>query len=729
LEHHEEALAWAREGLEIARRYGFGEREAGLLTTLGLTHYAAGESEVAVRRLQEALEKYRHLGLRDGEAIVLDWLGTGLQAVGEMAAAEDSFRRALALAESAGSEWNVVATLTNLGCLAARDGRPEVALGRLDEADGRLRPLADPKARAHIAYCRALALHERGDLEAALERVRSALATVEKLRGTARRTGHRYSPIWLWQDYAELEVKLLLEQARSKHRPEAARQAFERADVARASNLLELVLEAEVGVRGRAEDELLRREREIQQALNRQRERLLCGKYLGELSAEQEEQIGQRLRSLSLRLEDARAAIRAADPRYAELVDPRPVTVAELQRTLEPGTLLLSYVLGEEQSHLFAVAREHFAVHSLPPRRQLEHPAQGLYENLRSQPLDPVQWEHPARALGRQLLPPRVIPQHTRRLVILADGLLHYLPFAVLPAPQPQGPGGGEDRGELLFEAFEISYAPSASVMVSLVRRRAERPPAPREVAVFADPIFAPEDERWSGGPSKSRPSALTGTLGAGASSSRGITLAGSPEGALPRLPWTRREAEAILSRAPAEGRLGLLGWDATKEEVQSAPLDGYRVLHFATHALVDERFPELSGMVLSRLDRHGQRIDGDLQLHEIYDLDLGADLVVLSGCQTALGKRVRGDGLLSLTRGFLYAGASQVLVTLWSVDDQATAELMAELYRGLFEDGLAPAAALRRAQQHLADSERWSDPYFWAGFVLQGAPSPSSRF
>ncbi|MDY7095901.1 MAG: CHAT domain-containing tetratricopeptide repeat protein [Acidobacteriota bacterium] len=729
LEHHEEALTQAREGLEIARRYGFEEREAGLLTTLGLTHFAAGELEVAVTRFQEALEKYRQLGLQDGEAIVLGRLGRALQAAGDVEAAEDSFRQLLALAENAGSEGNVAIAWTHLGCLAAQDGRPGVAIRRLDEADGRLRALADPKVRAHIAFCRALALHEEGELEAALEQVRSALATVETLRGTVRRTGHRYSPSWQWQDYAELEVKLLLEQARSQNRPEAVRRAFERADVARATNLLELVLEAEVGVRGRAGDELLRREREVQQALNRQRDRLLCGKYLGELTEEQDEQVEQRLRTLSLRLEEARAAIRTADPRYAELVDPQPVTVAELQRTLAPDTLLLSYVLGEEESHLFTVGREHLSVHSLPAQKQLEHHARGLYENLRSQALDPVQRELAAQALGRQLLPPGTIPQQTRRLVILADGLLHHLPFAVLPAPQLQGPSGGEARDELLFEAFEISYAPSASVMVSLLRRNGERLPAPRDVAVFADPIFAPEDDRWSGGLSRARPSALAGTVGTGASATRGITLSDLPQGPLPRLPWTGLEAESILARVPPQRRLGLLGWDATKEEVQSAPLDGYRVLHFATHALVDERFPELSGMVLSRLDRSGRRIDGDLQLHEIYNLDLGADLVVLSGCQTALGKRVRGDGLLSLTRGFLYAGASQVLVSLWPVDDQATAVLMTEFYRGLLEEGLAPSAALRQAQQHVAASEQWSDPYFWAAFVLQGAPSASSRF
>lgn len=146
-----------------------------------------------------------------------------------------------------------------------------------------------------------------------------------------------------------------------------------------------------------------------------------------------------------------------------------------------------------------------------------------------------------------------------------------------------------------------------------------------------------------------------------------------------------------------------------------------YRVLHFATHGLLNSQHPELSGIVLSLVDERGRPQDGFLRLHEIYNLKLGADLVVLSACQTALGKEIKGEGLVGLTRGFMYAGAPRVVSSLWNVDDRATAELMKRFYEAMFIQGMPPAAALRAAQTSLRREKGWAAPYYWAGFTLQG--------
>src|SRR5205085_9833483 len=127
------------------------------------------------------------------------------------------------------------------------------------------------------------------------------------------------------------------------------------------------------------------------------------------------------------------------------------------------------------------------------------------------------------------------------------------------------------------------------------------------------------------------------------------------------------------------------------------------------------------SGVVLSLLDREGKPQEGFLRLHEIYNLRLTADLVVLSACQTGLGNDVKGEGLIGLTRGFMYAGAKGVVASLWKVDDEATAELMKRFYAGMFTQGLTPAAALRQAQLEMWQSRRWHEPYYWAAFVIQG--------
>jgi len=187
------------------------------------------------------------------------------------------------------------------------------------------------------------------------------------------------------------------------------------------------------------------------------------------------------------------------------------------------------------------------------------------------------------------------------------------------------------------------------------------------------------------------------------------------------RLRFSRQEAEAISAFVPQQKGMMALDFVASRATAQSADLSQYRIVHFATHGLLNSQQPELSGIVLSLVDERGQAQDGFLRLHEIYNMKLGADLVVLSACQTALGKEVHGEGLIGLTRGFMYAGASSVAASLWMVDDRATAELMRRFYEGMLRDGLRPAAALRAAQVSMLGEKRWSTPHYWAAFTIQG--------
>jgi CHAT domain-containing protein len=189
----------------------------------------------------------------------------------------------------------------------------------------------------------------------------------------------------------------------------------------------------------------------------------------------------------------------------------------------------------------------------------------------------------------------------------------------------------------------------------------------------------------------------------------------------IPRLLASREEAKAIMKLVPWHTGFEALDFDANRTTAMSSELSQYRIVHFATHALVNNEHPELSRIVLSMVDKKGQQQDGSLRLQDIYNLKLPVNLVVLSACQTGLGKDVKGEGLIGLTRGFMYAGASGVVASLWKVDDDATAELMKHFYDGLFKRDLTPAAALREAQLTLRKDKRWQNPYFWAGFVIQG--------
>jgi CHAT domain-containing protein len=331
-----------------------------------------------------------------------------------------------------------------------------------------------------------------------------------------------------------------------------------------------------------------------------------------------------------------------------------------------------------------------------------------------------------AAALSRTLLGPVAGQLTKKRLLIVADGALQYLPFGALP-----GPRGGESGPPLIVE-HEIVSLPSASTLAVLRRELAARGPAPKSVAVLADPIFDPADERLTALSARNRTgSAPRARVRAAESlpesdltrSARDLGLSG--EGMrLPRLPFTRKEAQAILALAPAGMRKKALDFAASQATATSPELAQYRYLHFATHGLLNSLHPELSGIVLSLVDERGREQDGFLRVHEVFNLNLPAELVVLSGCRTGLGKEMRGEGLVGLTRGFMYAGAARVLVSLWDVHDEATAGLMARFYRRVMgQPGMSPASALRAAQVEMWKEGRWRAPYYWAAFVLQGEP------
>jgi CHAT domain-containing protein len=268
-----------------------------------------------------------------------------------------------------------------------------------------------------------------------------------------------------------------------------------------------------------------------------------------------------------------------------------------------------------------------------------------------------------------------------------------------------------------LIVEHEVVMLPSVSVLAELRRELAGRKPATRAVAVLADPVFSRDDPRLQ----SVQEAARTGTQLLTPELGRSVRDVGLSETRFPRLPFSRREAEAIVAAAPRGQAAKSLDFEASRAAAISAELSNYRIIHFATHGLLNSRHPELSGVVLSLVDRQGQPQNGFLRFHEIYNLKLPAELVVLSACQTGLGKEVRGEGLVGLTRAFMYAGAARVAASLWKVDDAATAELMKRFYRGIFDKRLRPAAALREAQIEMWRQERWRAPYFWAAFVLQG--------
>jgi CHAT domain-containing protein len=285
-------------------------------------------------------------------------------------------------------------------------------------------------------------------------------------------------------------------------------------------------------------------------------------------------------------------------------------------------------------------------------------------------------------------------------------------------ASNKEGKGGAnQDLIPLLVE-HEIVNLPSASTLAVLRKELNDRKSVPKALAVLADPVFGTNDPRL-----KSSSPQASGTQPENSNINRRALerSATTANVSFNRLPFSRQEAEQILALVPTTERMQAFDFAANRAIATNPELQNYRIVHLATHGVLNSTQPELSGVVLSLVDEKGTLQNGFLQLRDIFNLNLPAELVVLSACETGLGKEVRGEGLVGLTRGFMYAGTPRVVVSLWSVSDRATSELMVKFYKKMLQDGLKPAAALRAAQIEMWQQKQWQAPYYWAAFTLQG--------
>jgi CHAT domain-containing protein len=428
--------------------------------------------------------------------------------------------------------------------------------------------------------------------------------------------------------------------------------------------------------------------------------------------------------------QDVQGRIRAASPRYAALTQPESLTATQIQRdVIDDNTVLLEFALGDHRSWLWAVTPGAIVSVALPPQRDIAAAARAFHDEVTARQRKTGEsaaayasrvteadrrLTSRATALSRLLFsgiaPQLAGPWKGKRLAIVASGALEYVPFAALPAPGTSPP---------LIASHEIIEIPSASVLATLRREGADRTAPRHTLAVIADPVFELTDPRVS-----AKPQASTAAPDASASDSAELSvdrIDAVRGGPLTRLPFSREEANAISAIAGRTDTLSATDFRASRATAVSGALADYRIVHFATHGLIDTERPDLSGLVLSLVNDRGVAQDGFLRLTDIYNLRLHADLVVLSACQTALGKEIRGEGLVGLTRGFMYAGAPRVVASLWEVSDLATAELMKKFYAGMLQQKLAPAAALRMAQRQMSQDPRWASPYYWAGFVFEG--------
>lgn len=699
LGQYDQALDLYTQALALHRSVGNRSSEAVTLTNLGAVTLARGDAHAALGRFEAALSIQEAVGDRLGSAQTMNQIGYARFVLGEPDRALEVLERAADLHRAVGSRRSLAFSLVSQGRVQAAAGNRPRAVALLGEARALHREVADRAGEASALHHLARAEADAGDLDTARAHNDEALRIVEALRRSV--TSHEFRATYLAavRSYYDTQVDVLMRLHRTHPGAGFDASALEVSERGRARALLDLLSEAGTDIRQGVDPALLGRERGLQQLLNARADRytrVLSGKH----TPEQARDLQKAVADATSEYEQVRAQIRSGSPRYAALTQPEPLRAGEVQELLDADTALVEFTVGEERSYAWRVTRARIDSFELPGRATLDAAARRFHALMTGDAsADAVAGA--AAVLADMLRQPLTVAA-AKRLVIVADGALHYVPFGALPVAGGAAP---------LIETQEIVNLPSASAL-ALVRRDLTGRPAPQGlVAVLADPVFEPDDPRIA------RLSRTQVTR----SRTRG-TGGDAPPEQFPRLIGSRREAAAILALVPPARRKQALDFEASRETATAGDLARYRLVHFATHGVLDTAHPELSGVVLSLVDRRGQPTDGFLRLHDLYNLKLPVDLVVLSACQTALGREIRGEGLIGLTRGFMYAGVPRIVASLWKVDDRATAELMKAFYAAMLGPrSLAPAAALREAQLAVAKRPQWQAPYYWAGFVLLG--------
>jgi len=762
------------------RRFGGLGGVIGGLSTGRVDVAAPTSAVVGILEAKKELDLYR-------DAIVFSTYEIGMGRVAyfnnDLEGAKKHFQNAF---EATGASLANVAKLgqTRRFRAAARTGLADIALrqGRVKDAaklyDDAIKGAKDDKrldlmwpAQRGMGRSLWLQAAEEKDKKAiqlrekALENYRDAIATIETLRqGGIRADEARTTFLATTKDVFDEDATALATMALlTSTTPGApldakaldyAGEALKVTEQARARSLLDLLAETNSEITEGVPPELLKRKQE-----NLEKQQDIAAQLTGIVVTPDQQkkkpaELEEDLDKLQVEFDDIENQIRTASPKYAALTTGKPLSLTEIQQNvLDDKTALLEYSLGADQSFLWVITKTTTALYKLPPRTAVDTLATDLRAQLipsklqrrlvgidvvadqqrglgvaaTPNPEDAAPMIAASNALYKVVLEPAAGMIADKRLLVVADGALNYVPFEALVT---SANSADFSSAPYLIKTNEIVYAPSASVIAAVRQQTAKT--TGKNILIVADPVFNSVDGR-SKGAAPATASGDTRGLGlssavADISSSQGGTAntelppAGMQGLPLARLAGTRTEADQISKLAKSAGGQAdvWLDLNASEDNVDAREVNKYRVIHIATHGLLDAERPQFTGLVLSLIGNKTQ--DGFLRTDEVFNLKLGAPLVMLSACETGLGKQKRGEGVMGLTRAFMYAGAPTVGVSLWSVADKSTADLMTEFYKRLLaSDTASPSTSMREAQMAMIAGKKYSAPFYWAPFVLVG--------
>jgi CHAT domain-containing protein/Tfp pilus assembly protein PilF len=768
----EESAEYYNRGLRIAEELGQKETKARILNNLGVLYANEGRNDEAIHHYQQSLKIAEELKNLRGIALLLNNIGGIFRDEGRYDEAITYFERSLKTREEIGDQWGISSALLNMGTAFQKQkkydraidvykksleisnqtgNKPRVALTLRHLGETHLSKGNYPQAQQNFQEALSLgkevqskmmmgySLEGLGKVSLALQKYpeaaeyfRQALTVgkevtkpemvwganyglgkvyekleqhsqalkcysdaideIEKVRVRASsdegKSGFFANHLRIYEDMIRLLYKLDQKYPGKNY----CVQAFEYSERAKARMFLDTFTEFQSGIRKGLSKQQLRREKAMVQKISK------LQSDLWDASEKDQPQKQKKLREAEGEMDQFILDLKLQNPQYAQLKYPEPLGVAQIQKQLDEKSVLIEFFLGEEESFVFAVTSDSKQIGKLGGTKKLEESVRKFMEQIRmpqktalGSDFKRLQLEY--RSQAQDLFQLLIVPveQHLKDkadLILILDGILHYVPFETLI-----------DNDRLLIERFRVTYAPSVTLLASLQKELKQR--NTKGLIAFADPVLSSDPSKISAEQQGSRLQNLI------------------------RLRYSKEEVEGIASLYPKDSQQIYLAHDATEEKFRSENISQYEVVHFATHALIDEEVPRRSGIVLTS-EAKGQS-DGVLQMHEIWNLNLNTKLVVLSACETGLGKLVRGEGMVSLMRAFFYAGTKSIVVSLWNVDDNSTADLMKAFYTHM-KNGMSSAESLRQAKLEMIQGAKegsnyaaYQQAYYWGPFILIG--------
>lgn len=709
---HEQSAIVREQSLLIFRELGDRHMEAHLLNHLGSTYNSLGQYEKAIRALMQSLELARELGNSQAESGALGNLGVTYSLL-------EQYDKALVFHQKSFDieverKGFLEASPQNLGTVYYELGKYQQALTLLNQSLEIERRNRDIQGEIKALYILGAVYSQIQQYIKAISSYERAIEISEKNRGQLVSIELRQNYFRSVQDIYRSYLGLLMDLHRQNPTQDYALRAFEISEKSRARVLLELLTESNTDLNANLDPNFQQREQELSQQLNQVEKQRITIFNNSNSTDGQKQAVNQKLEQILTDFQELENKIRLDNPKYTDLQYPETISVSELQnQILDEDTVLLQYFLDDEKSYLWVVTKESFHSYELPSEADITQTAKALFGD----PLTSDKATKSALAgslqkrrldltsqLSEQIIQPAAQHLTKKRIVIVPDGELNYFPFSILTT--------GANSTQTLSEQFELVNLPSSSTLAT-IRRDTVRPiPDQPSLSIFADPVFSTKDCRFTNSPDCDQ----NRLVAARSRASRGDFLTWDD------LPGTYTEATNILKLFPDKTKIkSAFGFAAQRENIVDDQLQGRDIIHFATHGFFHQTKPEQSGLVFSLVNEAGENQNGFLRLDSIFNMQLDADLVVLSACQTGVGEDIPGEGIVGLSRGFMYAGTPRLLMSLWQVDDAATAEFMTRFYQNLLEEKLTAAIALKETQREMREETKWTHPQYWAAFILQG--------